>query len=274
VRRREFITLLGGAAAAWPLAARAQQAAMPVIGWLANASPQSFKAFVTAFRQGLGEAGFLEGRNVTIEYRWTEQQDDRLPAMAADLVHRGVSVIATGAGNQAALAAKSVTATIPIVFQIGGDPAALGLVASLNRPGGNITGVTSLNVELGRKRLEVLHELLPSATVVAVLVNPANPNAAEYQSNNVQAEANAFGLQLHVLRASHQLDFATVFAKLGEIHAGGLVISPDPFFLDRSELLAALASRQAVPTISPYREFAVAGGLMSYGGSVREISFV
>src|SRR5262245_49952832 len=203
MRRREFLGVFGSAAA-WPLGARAQQPTMPLIGWLAQGSPQKSKPYVAAFHQGLGETGFFEGRNVAIEYSWAEQQDDRLPAMATDLVQRGVSVIATGGGVQAALAAKSATAAVPIVFQIGVDPVAFGLVASLNRPGGNITGVTSLNVELGRKRLEVFHELLPSATVLAAIVKPTNPNSVEYQSNEVQAEANALGVQLHVLRASHE----------------------------------------------------------------------
>ena len=265
MRRREFFSIVGGAAA-WPLTARGQQPAMPLVGWLAQGSPQKSKPFVAAFHQGLGETGFFEGRNVAIEYRWAEQQDDRLSAMATDLVQRGVSVLALGGGIQTALAAKSATAAVPIVFQIGVDPVAFGLVASLNRPGGNITGVTSLNVELGRKRLEVFHELLPSATVLAALVKPTNPNSAEYQSIEVQAEAAAFGLQLHVLRASHERDFDTVFAEVRKIRAGGLVISPDALFYEHSEQLAALASRRAIPTISPYREFAVAGGLVSYGG--------
>ena len=268
MRRREFITLVGGLAAC-PFAARAQQPAMPVIGFVNTASRQGYEPQVAAFLKGLGEAGYIEGRNVAIEYRSAEGHVDRLPALLADLIHRQVAVIAA-AGPTAALAARAATATIAIVFQIGSDPIRLGLVASLNRPGGNITGVTSLNRELGRKRLEVLHELLPSATVLAVLVKSDNPNAAEYQSNEAQAAANAFGLQLHVLRASHEEDFDTVFAEVGEIRAGGLVISPDPLFFDHSEQLAALASRQAVPTISPYREFAVAGGLVSYGGSITD----
>jgi len=268
VKRREFITLISGMAA-WPLASRAQQPAMPVIGFVNSESPQGWTSQVAAFLKGLGEAGYIEGRNVAIEYRSAEGHVDRLPALLADLIHRQVAVIAA-AGPTAALAARAATATIAIVFQIGSDPIRLGLVASLNRPGGNITGVTSLNAELGRKRLEVLHELLPSATVLAVLVKSDNPNAAEYQSNEAQAAANAFGLQLHVLRASHEEDFDTVFAEVGKIRAGALVISPDPLFFDHSEQLAALASRQAVPTISPYREFAVAGGLMSYGGSVTD----
>ena len=269
MRRRDFIKVVAGSVIAWPMAARAQQPTMPLIGWLGYGSPQSFKAFVPAFRRGLAETGYVEGQNVTVEYHWLEGKYDRLPELLADLVRRQVAVIATP-NTIAALAAKAATATIPIVFLVGDDPVQLGLVASLNRPGGNITGVTSLNRELGRKRLEVLHELLPSATVLAVLVKSDNPNAAEYQSNEAQAAANAFGLQLHVLRASHEEDFDTVFAEVGEIRAGGLVISPDPLFFDHSEQLAALASRQAVPTISPYREFAVAGGLMSYGGSITD----
>jgi len=267
VRRREFITLLGGAMAAWPLVTRAQQPTVPVIGFLSGTSSRGYAPY--AFREGLREGGFVEGQNVKIEYRWADDHYERLPELAADLVNRSVALIAAP-NNATALAAKAATATIPIVFLVGDDPVRLGLVASLNRPGGNITGVTSLNRELGRKRLELLHELLPSATVLAVLVKSDNPNTAEYQSNEVQAEANAFGLQLHVLQASHEEDFDTVFAEAGEIRAGGLVISPDPLFLDHSEQLAALASRQAVPTISPYREFAVAGGLVSYGGSLTD----
>ena len=268
MRRRDFIKVVAGSAVSWPLAAHAQQP-MPVVGFVDGGSLDASAARAAAFRKGLSETGYVEGQNVTVEYHWLEGKFDRLPELLADLIHRQVAVIAA-AGPLAALAAKSATTTIPIVFLVGDDPVQLGLVASLNRPGGNITGVTSLNRELGRKRLEVLHELLPSATVLAVLVKSDNPNSAEYQSNEVLAEANSFGLQLHVLRASHEEDFDTVFAEVGEIRAGGLVISPDPLFFDHSEQLAALASRQAVPTISPYREFAVAGGLVSYGGSITD----
>jgi putative ABC transport system substrate-binding protein len=267
MRRREFITLLGGAAAAWPLAARAQQPAMPVIGFLGSESPGVSASRLRAFRQGLSETGYVEGRNVAIEYRWAESQNDRLPALAADLVRRQVRVIAASGGLLSVQAAKAASATIPIVFQLGGDPVEFGLVASLNRPGGNLTGVTSLNVELGPKLLEVLHELVPTATSLALLLNPTRPNV-EGQVNIVQAAARTLGLPpLHVLHASTERDFDTVFATLRQLRAGGLVITPSLLFSTRTEQLAALALRDAVPAISPDREFAAAGGLMSYGGS-------
>jgi putative ABC transport system substrate-binding protein len=265
VKRREFITLLGGAAA-WPLAARAQQPAMPVVGWLSQGSPDLALATVRAFRQGLSEAGYIEGRNVVIEYRWAAGQNDRLPEMAADLVRRQVSVVVAATGP-ATLAAKAATATIPIVFQLGNDPVAIGLVASLNRPGGNITGVTTLSVELGPKRLELLHELIPAATIIAVLVNPNNATALETQTRDLQAAARDLGLQLHVLQASTDRDFDTVFTTLVQLRAGGLAIGGDALLNSRSEQLAALALRHAVPAIHQPREFAAAGGLMSYGSS-------
>jgi putative ABC transport system substrate-binding protein len=267
MQRRDFIALLGGAAVTWPLAARAQQPSMPVIGFLHSGSPNLYADRLRTFRQGLKEAGYVEGENVAIEYRWAENQYDRLPALAADLVRRQVAVII--ANNPAALPAKAATTTIPIVFQVGSDPVAVGLVASLNRPGGNLTGITSLNVEIGPKRLELLRELVPTATIFALLVNPTNPNV-ETLSRDLQAAARSLGLQLHVLHASTELDFVTVFATLTKLRAGGLVIGPDAFFNDRSEQLAELTVRHAVPTISQYREFAVAGGLMSYGGSTTD----
>jgi putative ABC transport system substrate-binding protein len=268
MRRREFITLLGGVAA-WPLAAHAQQPAMPVIGYLGTGSPAAETPFVAGFVQGLKESGYVESQNAAIEYRWAEGQYDRLPALAADLVRRQVSVIAAASGP-AAVAAKAATATIPIVFQLGNDPVAVGLVASLNRPGGNITGVTTLSVELGPKRLELLHELVPKATVIAVLVNPDNATAFETQSRDLQAAARSLGLQLHVLHASTERDFDTVFATLVQLRAGGLAIGGDAFLNNQSEQLAALALRHAVPAIHQPREFAAAGGLMSYGGSPTE----
>jgi putative ABC transport system substrate-binding protein len=269
MKRREFITLLGGAAA-WPLAARAQQPATPVIGFLGSAgTAQASAARLAVFRQGLQEAGYREGQNVAIEYRWAEDQVDRLPALAADLVRRQGSVIAAASGP-AARAAKAATATIPIVFQLGNDPVAVGLVASLNRPGGNITGVTTLSVELGPKRLELLHELAPTATIIAVLVNPNNVTSFETQSRDLQAAAGSLGLQLHVLHASIERDFDTVFASLVQLRAGGLAIGGDAFLNSQSEQLAALALRHAVPAIHQPREFAAAGGLMSYGGSPTE----
>jgi putative tryptophan/tyrosine transport system substrate-binding protein len=265
LKRREFISLLGGAAAAWPLAARAQQQAMPVVGFVGSTSPGSLRDAVAAFHRGLTETGYVEGRNVAIEYRWAEGQYDRLPGLAADLVHRQVAVIAAIDGLPSALAAKAATATIPIVFFTGGDPVQLGLVASMRRPDRNLTGVTTLNVEIGAKRLELLHELVP-ANVIVLLVNPTNA-LTEANTTNLQAAAHALGLQLHVLNASTERDFDAVFARLIQLRAGGLVIAPDAFFISRSEQLATLALRHAVPAIFQYREFAAAGGLISYGGS-------
>ena len=267
MKRRQFITLLGGAAAAWPLAARAQQRpAMPVIGYLGAASAQGYVAQLAAFRQGLQDAGYVEGRNVAVEYRWADDRYDRLPALAAELVGRQVTVI-VASGAAAAPAAKAATTTIPIVFATGADPVAVGLVASLARPGGNLTGVTTLNTELGPKRLELLREAVPAATIVAALVNPSYP-AAETQSKDLQAAARTLGLQLHVLHASNEREFDAVFATLVQLRAGGLVIGADTFFNSQSEQFATLALRHAVPAIYQYCEFAAAGGLMSYGGSI------
>jgi putative ABC transport system substrate-binding protein len=264
MRRRQFITLLGGAAA-WPLAARAQQPALPVIGWLNSTSLESAKSGVAAFRRGLAEIGVLDGQNAVIEFRWADGHYDRLPALAADLVSRRVAVIATTSGLPPVLAAKAATSTIPIVFTVGGDPVKFGLVASLSRPGGNLTGVSILNVELTPKRLELLHELVPAATVIALLVNPTNPNA-ETQSREVQAAAQAFGIELRILRASTDRDLDAILASLAQLQIGGLLIGPDIFLYSRAELIAAFALRHAMPTISQYRDFAAAGGLMSYGG--------
>ena len=267
MQRREFITLLGGAAAAWPVAARAQQATIPVVGFLNGASAWEFAHLAAAFRQGLSETGYVEGRNVLVEYRWAEGHYDRLPILVADLVRRQVAVIA--ANGPAAVAAKAATATIPIVFNTGVDPVELGLVASLNHPGGNLTGVTDLAQELGPKRLELLHELVPTATVVAVLVNPSYPGA-EILLRDLQVAARTLALQIHVLHASTEHELDTAFASLVQLRAGALVIGPDSFFNSRSELLAALTVRHAVPAIFQYREFAAAGGLMSYGGSITD----
>ncbi|MGA9035601.1 MAG: ABC transporter substrate-binding protein [Pseudolabrys sp.] len=269
MQRRQFITLLGGAAAAWPLAARAQKPAMPVVGFVNFASPKSYARQLSAFLKGLGETGYVEGQNVAIEYRWAEGRNDRLPAMVADLVHRRVTVIAA-TSTPAALAAQAATKTIPIVFETGGDPVRLGLVPSLNRPGGNVTGVTNANVGIAPKRLQLLHELVPTASVMTLLVNPANPALAETATKEVQAAALNLGLELHVLNASTERDFDGIFAKLTQLRAGGLVIGPDVFFTSQREQLAALALRHAVPAIYQYHEFVAAGGLISYGAEITD----
>ena len=269
MRRRDFIIFLGSTVAMWSLRAHAQQSAMPVIGYLGAQSPAAFASRVRAFRQGLGETGYAEGRNVAIEFRWAEGQHHRLSALAADLVGRQVTVIVAPGGAPAALAAKSATTTIPIVFEMGADPIGMGLVGSLNRPGGNLTGVSSLNVEVTPKRLEILHELVPTAAVVAVLVNPTSPTA-DSQWKDLQAAARALGLQLHVLHASTEGEFDTVFVTLLQLRAGGLVVASDTFFATHSEQLAALTVRHAVPAIHQSRDFSTAGGLMSYGGNFVE----
>jgi putative ABC transport system substrate-binding protein len=267
MRRREFIAGLGSAAA-WPLAARAQQAAMPVIGFLNGGSPSGYVPHAAGFRQGLKEASFVEGQNVAIEYRWADGQYDRLPAMAAELVRLQVAVIVCN--TPGALAAKVATTTTPIVFTTSSDPVQIGLVASLSRPGGNVTGATSLSLELSPKRLELLHGLLPMATTIGALVNPTNPDAVS-RLRDLQASARIRGVQLAVLHASADREFDTVFAALGQLRAAGLVIGNDTFFFYRSERLAALALRHAVPTISQDRAFAAAGGLMSYGGRITDM---
>jgi putative ABC transport system substrate-binding protein len=269
LKRRDFITLLGSAAAAWPLAARAQQPAIPVVGLLGATTAQGYAAQLAAFRQGLSEAGFVEGRNVAIEYRWAEDQYDRLPALAADLVRSQVAVIATIGGNAASLAAKAAATTIPVVFHGSVDPVEAGLVASLNRPGGNVTGVVTLNVDTGQKRLELIHELLPAATTIGLLLNPTNA-VAEIQSKDLQAAARTLGLQLRIVHASTEHDFGPTFATLSQVQADGLVIGTDGFLVSQSAQLAELAARHALPTIFQYRAFVTAGGLMSYGGSVTD----
>ena len=270
MKRRDLVILLAGSALGWPLAARAQQPAMPVIGFLGSASPDLYAIRLRAFQQGLKEEGYVEGQNVEIEYRWAEGQNNRLPVLAAELARLQVAVIVAGGGTPAAMAAKAATTTIPIVFGVAVDPIEVGLVARLNRPGGNLTGVTNLNVELGPKLLELLHELVPTATRVGLLVNPTSPSIAEPFTRTMQTAARSLGMQLHVLQASTERDFDTVFAALVQLRAGALVIMPDIYFYARSGQLAGLALRHAIPTIFRYRPFAAAGGLISYGSSESE----
>jgi len=259
MKRREFITLLSSAATAWPLAARAQQPAMPVVGWLNGASPEGYAPYVAAFRQGLQQAGYVEGQNVAIEYRWAEGHYDRLTEQAADLMRRQITVIAAFS-TPAALAAKTATSAIPIVFTTAEDPVKIGLVASLNRPGGNITGVTTLNVELAPKLLELLHEMVPTATVITLLINPANSVQAETATRGAQLAAQRLGLELHVLRASDEREFDAAFASSVQLRAGS-----------HGEQLGALALRHAVPAVYPWHEAAAAGGLMSYGTNLTSL---
>ena len=265
LRRRQFITLLSGAAA-WPLAARAQQTAMPVIGFLNSASPGNYVPMVAAFRQGLKEAGYVEGQNVAVEYRWAEGQYDRVPVIALELVDRRVAVLV--ANTPGVLAVKAAITTTPIVFTTASDPVQIGLVASMSRPSGNVTGATTMGVELASKLLELAHELVPTASVIAALINPAN-SSAEPQLSGLQAAARTLGVQLHVVHASSERDFGTVFANLAELRPGALVIANDGFFISRNEQLGTLAARHALPAIFQ-GAFAAAGGLMSYGGSLPE----
>ena len=266
MKRRELIFLLSGAAAAWPLTTRAQQKAMPVIGYLNGTSPGPSGPYVAAIRQGLTETGYVEGQNLAIEYRWAEGHYDRLPALAADLVGRKVDLIVAVA-TPSALAAKGATSTIPIVFAVGGDPIGDGLVASLARPGGNLTGVSFLVVELHPKRLELLSELVPQAKVIALLVNP-NLGSAERMIGDMQRAARAKGVQLHILKAGSESEIDAAFASLVQQHAGALVVDSDPFFSSRREQLVGLAARHAVPAIYGVREYVDSGGLISYGPSL------
>src|ERR1700719_4723311 len=268
IRRRELVVALGGAAA-WPLATRAQPAKLPILGFVGSDSPDPYAILLRAFRVGLKATGFTDGQNVAIEYRWAEGHNDKLPALTADLVARQVAVIVAPT-TPSVLAAKAATKTIPIVFFTAGDPVDLGLVTSLSRPDSNLTGATTLTLEVGPKWLQLMHEMVPNATSLALLINPTSPNLAQTQSRDLQAAARSRGLQLHVLRASTEQDFDTVFASVSQLRAGGLVISSDSFFFSRSDQLAALAVRHAVPTIFGFREFVAAGGLMSYGGSLTE----
>ena len=268
MQRREFITFLGGAAA-WPLAARAQQPAMPVVGFLGAGSPGTDAFRAAAVRQGLLEAGYVEGRDITIEYRWAEDRYERLPALAAELVRRKVDVIVAIGGNTSALAAKSATTTIPIVFEIGGDPIGLGLVASLSRPGGNITGVTFLVGTLTAKQFEILHETVPKAALIGFLLNPTNADA-EIKTKDALAGAEAVGQKLLVVPAHTDSELEAAFVTLVQRSAGALVISAEPFFSSRRDKLIELVARQKLPAIYTLREFVTAGGLMSYGTSITE----
>jgi putative ABC transport system substrate-binding protein len=268
IRRREFITVLGGAAVALPLAARAQPN-LPLIGFLNSGSAWESAPLADAFRTGLSEVGVIEGRNVSVEYRWAEGHYDRVPVMVADLIRRQVTMIAATGGSISALTAKAQTSTIPIVFQTGGDPVAAGLVSSLNRPGGNLTGVTGLGNELGSKRVQLLKEVAPTATTFGFLVNPTNP-AAEVNTKSAQDAALALGIGLLVHRASNESDVTSTFVRLAEAHARGLVIAPDEFFRSRSHQLAALSLQHTMPSIFQYRDFTTAGGLMSYGTNVAD----
>jgi putative tryptophan/tyrosine transport system substrate-binding protein len=266
MRRREFIALLGGAATAWPFTARAQQAIMPVIGFLSSLAPSDLTHVMPAFQQGLDRAGFVEGRNVAIEYRWAEGDYQRLPALAADLVNRKVAVIAAISGTPAALAAKAATTTIPIVFAIGGDPVAPGLVSSLSRPGGNITGVSFFNAPVVSKRLDLARELAPNGSTIAVLINPNNPPSAA-EGAAVQASATAVGQALLIVTASTQNQIDDAFAAIKQQGVGALLVSPDPLFFSERVKLVVLMARHALPTIFADREQAEAGGLISYGSS-------
>jgi putative ABC transport system substrate-binding protein len=268
MRRRQFIGLLGGALAAWPCATQAQSA-IPVIGFLGSDSADLYADRLRALREGLKQTGYVEGQSVTVEYRWAEGHNDRLPALAADLVRHRVAVLIAST-TPSVLTLKAATTEIPIVFFVAGDPVALGLVTSLNRPGGNLTGTTSMTLEVGSKWLQLLHEIVPAARDFAVLVNPTSPVLAKTQTNDLQAAAKALGLQLHVLQASTDSDFETVFTRLGQLKVAGLVISSDSFFFARSGQLAALANRYGIPAVFGFPEFAKAGGLISYGASVTE----
>jgi len=269
LKRREFISLVGGAAASWPFGVRAQQPAMPMVGWLGSGSPAGFANDVAAFREGLNGTVFTEGRNVTIEFRWAEGQYDRLPALAADLVQRSATVIVAAGGAVSALAAKAITTTVPIVFVNGSDPVKFGLVERLNRPGGNLTGVVTFSNVIEAKRLQLLHETVPTAIVVAVLANPSNADMAR-QLKTLQTAAQALGLQLVVLNAGTASEIDAAYASLAERRAGALLVCSDSFFASRVAQLVALSARQAIPAIYWQRELPVAGGLMSYGNSFPE----
>jgi putative ABC transport system substrate-binding protein len=268
LKRRDFITLVGGAAA-WPVAARAQQPALPVIGFLCSGSPNAYAPFLTALRQGLNDAGYVEHRNVGIEYRWAEGQYDRLPALASDLVASRVAVIVAAGGAGPALAAKAATTTIPIVFISGADPVKSGLVESFNRPGGNVTGVYLFLTGLEAKKLGLLRQLVPQADVIAVLLNSARPDT-DAQLKDIQEAARAVGLQINILQASSERDFAAAFASIAQLRVGALLVGADPFFTNQRDQIVALTARYAIPAIYELREYAAAGGLMSYGTSLAD----
>jgi len=269
VRRRDFITWVGGATA-WPFRTRAQQPAMPAVGFLSDASQNSFPDRLGAFRDGLGEQGYIEGKNIVIDYRWANGRRDKLPALAADLVRKRVKVIAAIGGPPQALAAKQASSGIPIVFQVGADPVAMGLVESLAHPGGNMTGVTSMNTDVVSKRLELMHRLAPSATSIALLVDPTYPVNAENEKKEMQTAAQTLRLEIHVLGANSDSEFEAVFANLRSLKIGALVLGSAQLFTSNSQKLSALAIRDGIPAVSPYREFPAAGGLMSYGGDIAE----
>jgi putative tryptophan/tyrosine transport system substrate-binding protein len=269
MRRREFIAFLGGAGMS-PLAARAEQSMLPLIGFFSTASAETYTIRLDAFRRGLQETGLVEGKNVSIEYRWADGRYDRAVPLAAELVKRQVAVIVAGGGTPTALAAKAVTSTIPIVFAVSVNPVEAGLVGSLNHPGGNLTGVTNLNVEIGPKRLEILRAILPSATNIAVLLNPTNPDLAKAFVRELEPAARATGFRLHKLEAGTDRELDEAFAAFSKLHADALVISPDTFFTTRAERIAAMALRDSIPTIYQYRKFATAGGLISYGSDETE----
>jgi putative ABC transport system substrate-binding protein len=268
MRRREFITLVGGAAA-WPLAAHSQQPVMPVVGFLSGASSAPWAPYVAAFRRGLKETGHVEGQNIAIEFRWADSQYDRLPAMAADLVRRQVAVIVAGGGTSAVMAAKAATATIPVVFSTGGDPVELGVVASIHRPGGNLTGVANLTGLLEVKRLEIMREVVPNDTLIAVLMDPRSPYTSGY-ADSIRDEARSMGQRITILNAGTDAEIENAFAALKATGAQALLVAGQPFFNVRREFLVAQAARHGVPTIYEFREYAVAGGLMSYGTSVSD----
>jgi putative ABC transport system substrate-binding protein len=270
MKRRQFITVLGGAVAAWPLVARAQQPSIPVIGFLNPASLEMRREWIAAFHQGLAEAGYIEGKNVAIEYRWAEERNDKLPVMAADLVQRRVAVIVAAEGTAAAVAAKAATPTIPIIFMVGADPVELGFVESLARPGGNMTGVSALAVGTVAKRLQLVHELMPTTEEIAFLRNPTNPNFSALETRELQGAAVVLGVHLLLLNASSPPEIKEAFANIVAQRAGAFLLGTDPFFISARDQLVTLANRYRIPAIYPFREDVVAGGLMSYGSSNRD----